>query len=115
MGADRMVALARECFFWPKMREEIEHYVTRVCCCVKRKKPNRVTRTPTQSIEISAPFEMISTDYVCLEKCRGGEEYILVVVDHFTKYAQAYATKDKSGKTAARKLVDDFILVTIFW
>lgn len=40
LGADRMVALARERFFWPKMREEIEHYVTRVCCCVKRKKPN---------------------------------------------------------------------------
>ncbi|KAI3376240.1 hypothetical protein L3Q82_016744 [Scortum barcoo] len=29
LGADRMVALARERFFWPKMREEIEHYVTR--------------------------------------------------------------------------------------
>lgn len=110
LGADRMVALARERFFWPKMRQEMEHYVTQVCRCIKRKKPNRVTRTPIQSIETSAPFEMISIDYLHLDKCKGGEEYILVVVDHFTKYAQAYATRDKSGVTAARKLFDDFIM-----
>ncbi|KAL2095642.1 hypothetical protein ACEWY4_007790 [Coilia grayii] len=97
IGADRMVALARKRFFWPKMRREMEHYVTQVCCCIKRKKPNRTTRPPIRSIETSAPFEMISIDYLHLDKCKGGEEFILVVVDHFTKYAQAYATKDKSG------------------
>ncbi|KAK7904447.1 hypothetical protein WMY93_017054 [Mugilogobius chulae] len=109
LGAERMVTLARERFFWPRMRQEMEHYVTQVCSCMKRKKPNRVTRTPLQSIETSAPFEMISIDFVHLERCTGGEEYILVVVDHFTKYAQAYATKDKAGKTAAKKLFDDYI------
>ncbi|KAJ0016367.1 hypothetical protein NQD34_014657 [Periophthalmus magnuspinnatus] len=72
LGADRMVALARERFFWPKMRQEMEHYVTQVCNCIKRKKPNRVTRTPLQSIETSAPFEMICIDFLHLEKCKGG-------------------------------------------
>lgn len=91
------------------MKQEMEHYITQVCSCLKNKRPNRVTKTPLQSIETSAPFEMISIDFLHPEKSKGGEEYILVLVDHFTKYTQAYATKDKAGKTAARKIIDDFI------
>lgn len=33
----------------------------------------------------------------------------MTIVDHFSIYLQAYATKDKSAKTAARHLYQDFI------
>ena len=74
------------------------------------KPPKSKQREPLQPIISTSPFKIISINYLYLEKSSSGYEYILVVVDHFTRYAQAYATKDKSVKTAAKLLCNDFIL-----
>lgn len=109
LGTERVFALARERFFWPGMRTDIDHYITRVCRCLKQKKPSINTREPQQSITSTSPFELVSIDFVHLERSSGGYEYILVIVDHFTRYTQAYPTRNKSANTAAEKIYNDFI------
>ena len=109
LGVERVLALARERFYWPHMRRDIENFIHHTCRCLKQRRPNLPTREPLQPIVTTAPLQMLSIDFVHLERSSGGYEYILVVVDHFTKYAQAYPTKNKTAVTAADKIFNDFI------
>ena len=110
LGFDRTINLAKQRFYWPGMASDIKNFIQKQCSCVKSKKPNREQRAPLVNITSYQPFEMVSIDYLHLDKCKGGYEYALVVVDHFTRFAQVFPTKNKSGRSAADKIFNDYVL-----
>ena len=92
------------------MESDIIHCATRACPCLKERQPNLSTRAPLASVTTSSHFELMSITFLHLEQSSGRYEYILVIVDHFTRFAQAYPTEKKSRTTAADRLYNDLVL-----
>ena len=76
----------------------------------KKKQQHIALHAPLGTVPSASPMDIIATDFLKADRPAGGYEYILVVVDQFTRYALAYATTNKSAKTAAEKLFNDFVL-----
>jgi len=110
LGKDRTIQLAKQRFYWPKMEEDISYFVTNICQRIKSKKPNLNITAPMKTITSTRPLELVGLDFLHLDTCSGGYQYLLVVTDHFTRYTEAYATTNKTAPTAANKLYNSFIL-----
>ena len=110
LGVDKVVDLAQQRFYWPRMASDIKNHIQKRCRCIVNKKPNQQERAPLVPVEATHPFEMVSIDYMGLDTCRGGFRYAMVVTDHFTRFCQIYATRNKSSKAAADKMFNEFIM-----
>ena len=109
MGKDRVLDLLRERFFWPGMAKDTATHIERCKRCLRRKAPVQ-QRAPLTSITTTQPMKMVCVDFLSLEASKGGIENILVITDHFSRYAQAYPTKNQTAKTTARVLYDNYIV-----
>ena len=94
----------------PLIDDEIKHFVTQVCPCVKRKKPHLIKAAAMQSISTPEPLEITGMNFLRLSKSSGGYQYLIVVTDLFAKFTQVYATRNKEGKTTAEGFYYYFIL-----
>ena len=92
------------------MQEDIEHFIRKQCRCIIAKKPTVPDRAPLVPIHATFPFEFVSLDYIHLDKSKKGYEFALVVIDHFTRFAQIYPTRKNDGISAADKLFNEFML-----
>ena len=72
-----------------------------------RKDALRVLGVPIIS---AFPRDLVCIDYLGLERSKGGYENILVVTDHYTKYSQAFPTRNQTVQTTNKILYEEFFL-----
>ncbi|CAG2187782.1 unnamed protein product [Mytilus edulis] len=56
------------------------------------------------------PLDILAMDFTVLEKSSYGREYVLVLTDVFSKFTQAFPTRDQKAITVAKVLVKDWVL-----
>lgn len=108
LGFERTLQMIRERFYWPRMFQEVKAWCEQCERCCLRKTPTANVRAPLVSIHTSAPMDLVCVDFLTLEKSKGGQENVLIVTDHFSRYAQAYPTRDQKAGTVARVLWKSF-------
>ncbi|XP_060575985.1 uncharacterized protein LOC132733359 [Ruditapes philippinarum] len=108
-GRERTLALLRERFYWPRMSVDVDNWVSNCNRCLRRK-TNTSIRAPLVNIETTHPLEMVCMDYLTLEPSKGGIANILVITDHFTKFAMAIPTRNQTAKTTAEAFYNNFIV-----
>ena len=107
-GRDRTLWLVRQIFYWPGLEGDVEQKVAQCPNCIRRKSHIR-PRAEMIPIESSRPLELVCIDFLGLERSKGGYENVLVITDHFTRYAQAIPTRNQTAQTTARVLYENFI------
>lgn len=108
MGIERTLELVRSRFYWPKMASDIETKIKTCERCVKRKsQPEKAA--PLVNIQTSRPMELVCMDFLSLEPDSHNTKDILVITDHFTRYAVAIPTRDQKASTVAKCLWEQFL------
>ena len=100
-GRDRMLSLMKECFWWPGMSQALIKAVANCGWCIQYEAKGQLP--PMQPIVYTEPMELVHIDYVGMEVTVAAKEKpvvknVLVVMDHFTRYIQAFVTKNHMAR-----------------
>jgi len=109
LGRDKTLSVLRDRVYWPNLTNDVDQYLKACDRCIKRKTSTDI-RVPLVSIKTTQPMELVCVDYLSLEMSKGGYEHLLVITDHFTKYAVAIPTKNQTAVVTAEALFNNFIV-----
>ncbi|KAL7883281.1 hypothetical protein SRHO_G00009390 [Serrasalmus rhombeus] len=108
-GITKTLGRLRQRFWWPGCRADVELHVH--CCdiCAAKKGPAKAARAPLQPMQSGSPMERVAVDVLGpFPITDAGNRFIIVAMDYFTKWPEAYAVPDQSAVTTAEALVDNF-------
>jgi hypothetical protein len=104
-GVEKTVAVLQKKFYWPKLRQDVDKYIkSYIACAIAKmttKKQGLYTPLPTPD----KSWESISMDYMSgLPSIKRGNDYVFVVVNHFSRITILAVCKNNITTEATAKL-----------
>lgn len=106
-GVEQTQNLLRQRCFWVGMYEEVDQWIKKCYRCVLTKLPQPKIHAPVKPFLATRPLEVVAVDFSVLEPASDGRENVLVVTDVFTKFTQAFPTRDQKADTTAQRVVHE--------
>ena len=108
LGESKTLQKLKERFYWPGHTADVQEWCRSCEPCAQRKMPNPKPRAALVSIQAGCPMQLVATDIVGpFPESSSGNSYILVAVDYFTRWVEAYPIPCQEAPVVARKLVDE--------
>ena len=109
-GIEKTWQKTREVAIWYGQRNNCKLYVRGCAICNRQKKGGERLRGEQQLFHAGYTLERVHIDIMGpLITTQNANRYILVIVDQFTKWVEAYPMKDQQGETVAKIVVGEFI------
>lgn len=105
-GNIKTIRKVREWFYWNKVNDDVEKWCKTGDARGASKEPKSRNWEKLQCYIIGAHFETIAFDILgSLRRSNDGDKYILIIMDYFTKWPEAYPTS-----TVTEVLLQNWIL-----
>ena len=108
LGEQKMLDQLKERYYWPGMTEDVKHWCQTCATCATKKTPAQKGRAPMQTVQAGYPMQVIAVDITGpFPESEGGNLYVLVIGDYFSKWMEAFPIPDQEATTVAAKMVDE--------
>lgn len=108
LGTQRTLAAIKLKYYWPRMGQDITDYVRSCEACQRAKIPRNQVKTPLVPIPPDPPFHRWHIDILCSLPCTSeGYQYILLVVESFSHWCEAFPLKTQEASEIATTLYNE--------
>lgn len=109
-GINKTLDKIRKRFYWATCKQDVEDWCRSCEICVSKKGPPEKGKSPLQIFNVGTPFSRVQMDILGpLPTTSKGNKYLVVVVDCFTKWVEAFPLKNVKTKTIAEVFVEQVI------
>ena len=97
-------------FYWIEVREDVNLWCNKCEVCAATTTPSKTVRAPLGKMSTGAPWDRLGIDILGpFPESNRGNNYILVVTDHFSKWVEIFALPDQTAVTCAEVLLNEVI------
>ena len=109
-GVNKTSSKIKKKYYWYQMDQDIRLYIRQCKQCNKDKDPRKKPKARLGLYLAGYPMDRIAVDIMGpMPLTKGGNRYILVIGDYFTRWMEAYGLPSQHADVVAQKLVHEFI------
>jgi hypothetical protein len=103
LGKDRTFLRLKERFYWPNYEKQASAHVRTCDTCARIKAPPQYNQEPLVPLRATRPFQLVTMDIMGpFATTERGNKYLLVMIDHFSKWVELFALSDQTAEDVAK-------------